>query len=398
MSKSTPLYDRLLSLLSQYSNYQDFRHLKALAWMINALICSSKINLSEWESYVISRATQAQSIERRWQRFIHNSRIKFKSIYIPLVMAAISDWSGQRVYLALDTTVLWNQFCMIHISVVCPKGYRFAYGGRAVPFLWKVMEHKSSTVGFKEYKPMLKLANYLLSQYSDVMLLADRGFANHELMSWLENSNWHYCLRLPCDVILHGARKHPIELKYLYPPKSEAILYHHVGLWLDGKHRCNLVLANVKGVKEPWAVITDEEPSLQTLWQYGLRFRVEELFLDSKSGVFQLESSKIREVKALERLYLVIALALLFATCQGMAVQLKGLRTQVDPHWKRGISYLKIGLRWLNGVLHKGRDLFTPIALCSHIPQLCFASNKAKREYYDAIWFSRIREIKCATS
>jgi hypothetical protein len=390
MSKSTPLYDRLLSLLSQYSNYQDFRHLKALAWMINALICSSKINLSEWESYVISRATQAQSIERRWQRFIHNSRIKFKSIYIPLVMAAISDWSGQRVYLALDTTVLWNQFCMIHISVVC--------GGRAVPFLWKVMEHKSSTVGFKEYKPMLKLANYLLSQYSDVMLLADRGFANHELMSWLENSNWHYCLRLPCDVILHGARKHPIELKYLYPPKSEAILYHHVGLWLDGKHRCNLVLANVKGVKEPWAVITDEEPSLQTLWQYGLRFRVEELFLDSKSGVFQLESSKIREAKALERLYLVIALALLFATCQGMAVQLKGLRTQVDPHWKRGISYLKIGLRWLNGVFHKGRDLLTPLALCSHIPQLCFASNKAKREYYDAIWFSRIHEIKCATS
>ncbi|MBE9047249.1 hypothetical protein IQ255_23090 [Pleurocapsales cyanobacterium LEGE 10410] len=37
---------------------------------------------------------------------------------------------------------------------------------------------------------------------------------------------------------------------------------------------------------------------------------------------------------------------------RGMAVQLKGLRTQVDPHWKRGISYPKIGIRWLNGVLH----------------------------------------------
>lgn len=390
MSKSTPLYDRLLSLLSQYSDYQDFRHLKALAWMINALICSSKVNLSEWESYVISRATQAQSIERRWQRLVHNSRVKFKSIYVPLVMAAISDWREQRIYLALDTTVLWNQFCMIHLSIVC--------GGRAVPFLWKVIEHKSSTVKFKEYKLMLKLAHYLLSQYSDVMLLADRGFANHELMTWLKNSNWHYCLRLPCDVVLHGARRHPIELKYLYPPKSEAILYHHVGLWLDGEHRSNIVLANVKGVKEPWAVITDEAPSLQTLWQYGLRFRVEELFLDSKSGVFQLENSKIRDSKALERLYLVVALALLFATCQGMAVQLKGLRTQVDPHWQRGISYLKIGIRWLNGVLHKSRALLTTIGLCSHIPQLCFASKKAKKQYYDAIWFSRIREIKCVTN
>jgi hypothetical protein len=128
-------------------------------------------------------------------------------------------------------------------------------------------------------------------------------------------------------------------------------------LWLDGEYRCNLVLANVEGVREPWAVITDEQPSLQTLWQYGLRFRVEELFLDSKSGAFQLQESKVRDRKALERLYLVVALAILFATSQGMAVQISGLRTRVDPHWKRGLSYLKIGLRWLKGVFPKGRDL-----------------------------------------
>ena len=109
MSISTPLYHQLLGLLSQHAKYKDFRHLKALAWMINALVCSSKINLSEWESYVISRANQAQSIERRWHRFVHNSRIKVNSLYVPLVMAAISSWNGQRLYLALDTTVLWNR-------------------------------------------------------------------------------------------------------------------------------------------------------------------------------------------------------------------------------------------------------------------------------------------------
>jgi hypothetical protein len=283
--------------------------------------------------------------------------------------------------------MLWNRFCIIHISIVC--------GGRAVPFLWKVLEHKSSTVAFAEYKLMLRLATKLLSSYSNIMLLADRGFANHELVNWLQDGKWHYCLRLPCDVILHGVRKHPIELKYLWPPKAEAVLCQDIGLWLDGKYRCNVVLANVRGVKEPWAVITDENPSLQTLWQYGLRFRVEELFLDSKSGVFQLEDSKIRHAKALERLYLIVALALLFATCHGMTLQLKGLRSQVDPHWKRGLSYLKIGLRWLKGVLSKGRVLFFPATLLSNDIQPCFASRKAKKQYYDAIWFSRIQEIKC---
>lgn len=389
MSISTPLYAQLFSLLSQYSRYRDLRHLKALAWMINALICSSKINLSEWESYVASRATKAQSVERRWQRFIRNRKIKVKSLYIPLVLTAIRNWNSSRLYLALDTTVLWNRFCLIHLSVVC--------GGRAIPFLWKVLEHKSSTVAFTEYKLMLKLAEKLLFNYPDIMLLADRGFANHQLINWLQNSRWHYCLRLPCDVIIHGARRHPIELKYLTPPQAEAILYHRVGLWLDGEYRCNLVLANVRGVREPWAVITNEKPSLQTLWQYGLRFRVEELFLDSKSGAFQLEESKIRDRKALERLYLVVALALLFSTVHGMTIQIKGLRQRVDPHWKRGISYLKIGLRWLRGVLHKGRDLLEPTALISIDPQPCFASKKAKRQYYDAICFSRIDEIKGST-
>ncbi len=83
MSTSAPIYNRLLSWLSQHSQYRDLRHLKALAWMLNALICSGTINLSEWESYVPSRAEQAQSTERRWQRFLRNHRIRVRSLYVP---------------------------------------------------------------------------------------------------------------------------------------------------------------------------------------------------------------------------------------------------------------------------------------------------------------------------
>jgi len=35
----------------------------------------------------------------------------------------------------------------------------------------------------------------------------------------------------------------------MYPPLGEAA-YRNVGLWLDGVHRCNLVLATVKGAKD----------------------------------------------------------------------------------------------------------------------------------------------------
>lgn len=276
---------------------------------------------------------------------------------------------------------------MVHLSLVCC--------GRAVPLLWRVLEHGSATVAFDQYKGVLRKARWLLRQHKDVMLLADRGFANHELIRWLRTSQWHYGLRLSCDVLLHGPRRYPTTVGSMYPSLGQARLYRNVGLWLDGVQRCNLVLATVKGAKESWAVVTDESPTLQTLWQYALRFRVEELFLDSKSGAFELEESRLRSAAALERLYLVAAIAILYATTQGMAVQIAGLRQQVDPHWRRGISYLKIGLRWLNGVLHKGRQLLTPIPLLPKDPQPCFASKQAERDFYDQIWFSRIRSLTC---
>ncbi|MCT7965123.1 transposase [Laspinema sp. D1] len=387
MRTSTHLYGQLFNQLSQHSRVRDLRHLKALAWMVSALLYSGELNLAAWEPYVLSRAQKAQSTERRWQRFMDNNRIRVMAIYLPLVLAALSGWKQQRLYLALDTTVLWDRFCMIHLSVVCC--------GRAVPLLWRVLEHGSATVAFEEYQPVLRRARWLLRHHQDVMLLADRGFANHELMKWLRRSHWHYCLRLPCDVLIHTTRRYPLKVGTLYPPLGEARLYQNVGLWLDGEHRCNLVLATVQGAKESWAVVTDEPASLQTLWQYALRFQVEELFLDSKSGAFELQDSRLRSATALERLYLVAAIALLFATSQGMAVQLAGFRQQVDPHWRRGISYLKIGLRWLQGVIHKGRTLLPCVALLPNDPQPCFASLKAKHHYYDHIWFERVRSIVC---
>ena len=96
MNASTPLYRQLLGFFSQYSRAKDWRHLKTLGWMVSALIGSGKLSLSAWEPYVTSQATQAQSFERRWRIFLTNSSINVEYIYIPLVMAALSQWKNQQ--------------------------------------------------------------------------------------------------------------------------------------------------------------------------------------------------------------------------------------------------------------------------------------------------------------
>jgi hypothetical protein len=124
-----------------------------------------------------------------------------------------------------------------------------------------------------------------------------------------------------------------------------------------------------------------------------------------------LEDSRLRHIDALNRLYLIAAVALLYATTTGMTVQLSGLRTTVDPHWQRGLSYLclvqrtlrrpqrdcirKIGLRYLRGVTNKGRALLVPTPLFYKDPEPCFASHKARPDLHNSIWFDRIVTITC---
>ena len=100
MTTSTHLYGQLFNHLRQHSRVCDLRHLKALAWMVSALLCSGELNLAAWEPYVLGRATKAQSTERRWQRFMDNARIGVMAIYLPLVLTALSGWKQQQLYLA----------------------------------------------------------------------------------------------------------------------------------------------------------------------------------------------------------------------------------------------------------------------------------------------------------
>ena len=113
MTHHPHLDHQLRQYLSQYSHYRDQKHLTTLSWMSVGVLLSQSLSLTEWEPYVISCAQQAQSYQKRWSRFLKNSKVNPEKLYIPLVMAVIKEWSNSRIYIALDTTVLWNEYCLM---------------------------------------------------------------------------------------------------------------------------------------------------------------------------------------------------------------------------------------------------------------------------------------------
>lgn len=274
------------------------------------------------------------------------------------------------VYVALDTTILWNRYCVIRWAVV--------YRGRTVPLVWRVLQQKSSSVAFWQERRLLQPAAFLLPSQVTVVLLADRGFVHQECWRWLRTRlGWHYHLRLKSCGWFYSQGQWR-QLKQVHLARGEALLLRNVRVF----KRASLTDVHLAIACDPrsgqfWAVLSSLPVTLQTLREYGWRFDVEESFLDDKSNGFALESSFIRSPHALSRLLLVLAVATLFLTLQGTAVVDAGVRRQVDPHWQRGMSYLKLGWKWVKQCCAQARQLFRLNRLMTaHDPHPTFASPK----------------------
>ena len=104
--------------------------------------------------------------------------------------------------------------------------------------------------------------------------------------------------------------------------------------------------ATVSSAQESWAVITDQDVSLQTFARYGQRFGgIEPHFKDYKSAAFGLPASRLRTAQALSRLMMLLATATLIALCASIELVLHGQLDSIDWHGERGLSFLQIGLR-----------------------------------------------------
>ena len=367
MDGTPRLYDTLVQVLSQHQNWVDRRHLKTLACMVVGLIESGNISLTAWAPYRHSRAVYAQSTVRRFARWLANERIDVHALYGPLIQQALVEWSNHKVYLALDTSMLWNTYCLVRVSIV--------YRGRAIPMVWTVLEHRSSSVAWEVYQGVLDKVAELLPFGCSVVFTADRGFADTHLMEHLARLGWHWRIRIKGSFWVYRHGKRHCKVNRIPLALGQAIFWHQVYLTKQEYGPVHLALGRPQESKAYWFVVSDEPTEAKTFEEYGLRFDIEENFLDDKSNGFQLEWSLIRSVNALERLCCVLAITTLYLVSQGTEVVAQGKRRWVDAHWFRGQSYLKIGWSWVQLALSRGYELTTRLQVSAEAdPEPAMAS------------------------
>src|SRR5512143_1161893 len=186
------------------------------------------------------------------------------------------------------------------------------HGERALPLLWRVVATEGA-IGFPLQRELLEAAAPLLPEAAEICLMADRFYGTADLISWCQDKNWDYRLRLKGNLVVRGA-KDQITTGQL----AEAGVFALQDVQLTAKKATtNIGLIHDPDHAEAWIIAMSAKPGYLKTLDYSARWAIEPMFSDFKSRGFGVEDTQIQHPDRLARLLLVMALALYTAVSTG---------------------------------------------------------------------------------
>jgi hypothetical protein len=144
---------------------------------------------------------------------------------------------------------------------------------------------------------------------TEVLLLADRFYPSVDLFAWLHTQpGWHYRLRLKGNLNVDPGFGDLTTTGALAAGQTERYL-PNVRLFNQGVPT-NLAIWREAGHPEPWIIAMNDPPNRATVRDDASRWGIEPMFSDFKSRGFQLADTQLRAPDRLDRLLLIMALAM----------------------------------------------------------------------------------------
>ncbi len=251
------------------------------------------------------------SKDHRYQyisRLLGNAKIDCDEVmaaYAREIFARLAA-KGQTVVLMLDQSKVndFNEVLMLSVHIA----------NRALPVAWRVRRTKGN-IGFATQEELLSVVRAWLPPDAAVMLAADRFYGTAKLIAWCQDAGWGYRIRLRGNLGLghDGGEMTTGEAISLMPGGLQGAELYGSGVLT------NIGLLHEKGHPEPWIIAMDARPGKYTTLDYGLRWGIEPMFSDFKSRGFGLMQSHIERPQRVERLILVMAIAMYWAVSCGAA-------------------------------------------------------------------------------
>ena len=286
----------------------------------------------------------------------HRSELAVSTCFAPLLKWVLSALSAQekQVVLALDATYLGDRFVVLAVSVVVSQ--------TAIPVAWHIQYGNTKGAWNPIWQRLLDHLQPAIPQGWTVYVLADSGLLSKTVFMRLKTYyKWVPMMRVEAS---HGLFRTQASTQWRplkqiawrgMPPRCVR------GYCFKGDPiACTLICQWDAAYDSPCLILTSLAPASVCHAVYTIRYWIECGFKDFKRGLFHWEHTKMRCPKRVERLWLVMSIALLLLTTLGDTTPLLANVTRQQI----GLSAPVFGrIRWLVCLLKNQplpRQLFLP--------------------------------------
>lgn len=252
-----------------------------------------------------------ERIEKRYQwieRFVSNDLVDCDTVMAPFAREVLDriSASGERPVLLIDQSQVSSRHQVLMAAV--------RLGGRALPLCWRVRETKGA-IGFSVQHDVLEAVRTMLPEGAVPVLMGDRFYGSPDLIALCRAWGWGYRLRLKDTLLVFDAGGGETTLADCVARGETAL----TGVAVTEKAvPTNVAIVHEEAHPEPWIIAMDEKPGKYRALDYGLRWGIEAMFSDFKTRGFGLEDTQLQYPDRVERLILVMAVALYWAVSTGM--------------------------------------------------------------------------------
>lgn len=330
--------NELQQLLVQNLNWNKAR-IACLAQILQGLICSRTVNLTQIASFFQSNVKQESSY-RRVRRFFSGFSFDI-TIIIPLVLSLFC-LKGQLILILDRTNWKWGKknINILLLSV--------AYKGIGIPLFWTV----SSAAGPSSTLERISILKRILQKIGHRRIhafLADREFIGEDWFRFLKKAKIPFVIRIKKNTMAGGIRNYyqvPILELWKNKGRSKSIVNYPVLIW---GHLLYVSIFQAKRAKEPMIVVANIEFK-DAIALYRRRWEIETLFGCLKTRGFRMEDTHMTAPEKIEKLLFVLAIAFCWSYKLGVIKNAEKVIPK-KTHGRPSKSLFRLGLDWLRSTV-----------------------------------------------
>jgi len=318
--------------------------LKLISMMVLALCKVKTVNYMALAN-VFDIGASPESSMRRIQRFMAD--FDFSMRLVSRFIFGILP-NKRNLILVMDRTN-WrfgNKNINILMLGVC-------YKNMAIPLIFKMLDKRGNSCTEERINLIVKFMDWFGREKIDC-LLADREFIGHKWLGFLNENHIRYHIRIRNNfkVFCFGKNdKKPVF--WLFNSLKKGEFFHYPKIVKINEVMCYVSGSKVveKSGKIGFIIIISFSKPCKSLFYYQKRWQIETLFKAFKSSGFNIENTHVTEQKRLEKLFMVVMIALVWCYKTGDYLHENVKQIKLKKHRRKAFSIFKYGLNYLNNSL-----------------------------------------------